>query len=55
MEFIFMIFGLGFFIFVIWMVESSDERRYQRKLMEHREFGRQVINDDPPPKHSKTQ
>lgn len=52
MEFIFMVFGLGFFIFVIWMVESADERRYQRRLKEVREFGREVI-DPPTPKESK--
>lgn len=39
MEFIFMIFGLGFFIYVIWMVQIAEERMYQRKLTEQREFG----------------
>lgn len=35
----FMLIGLGFFIFIIWMVENAEERNYQRKLNEAREFG----------------
>ena len=35
----FMLIGLGFFIFIIWMVEAAEERNYQRKLNEAREFG----------------
>lgn len=31
--------GLGFFVFIIWMVQVSEERMYQRKLNEQREFG----------------
>lgn len=35
----FMLFGLAFFIYVIWKVEQSDDTRYQRRLDEAREFG----------------
>lgn len=35
----FMLIGLGFFIFMIWFVENAEERNYQRKLNEAREFG----------------
>lgn len=38
-EIAFMIFGLGFFIFVIWLVTSFDDRSFQRRIMERREFG----------------
>jgi hypothetical protein len=31
--------SLGFFIFIIWMVQIAEERMYQRKLNEQREFG----------------
>jgi hypothetical protein len=39
MENILFFIGLGFFIFVIWMVQVAEERMYQRKLNEQREFG----------------
>lgn len=32
MEIAFMIFGLGFFLYVIWIVQKSDEARYLREL-----------------------
>lgn len=35
----FMLIGLGFFIFVMWTVENAEERNYNRKLSEAREFG----------------
>ena len=50
----FMLIGLGFFIFMIWFVEHSEERNYQRKLTEAREFGfkrsRIAKEGNPPPK-----
>jgi hypothetical protein len=39
MEYFFMFIGLGFFLFVIWMIQVGEERMYQRKLNEQREFG----------------
>ena len=49
--FVFMAFGLGFFIFVIWIVLSSDRESYNRRINEMREFGYDdVIKRDPPPK-----
>jgi len=53
MEFVLFFVGLGFFIFVIWTVQVAEERMYQRKLNEQREFGyeeqkrklRQELND----------
>lgn len=45
MEIAFMVFGLGFFIYVVWMVENSEERTYQRKLNEAREFGKHPPSD----------
>lgn len=41
MEFFFMFVGLAFFILIIWKVEAAEERQYQRKLNEAREFGYQ--------------
>ena len=41
MEYFFMFIGLGFFISIIWMVQVAEERMYQRKLNEQREFGYQ--------------
>lgn len=35
----FMIFGIGFFIYVVWKIELSEDARYQRRLNEAREFG----------------
>lgn len=55
-ELAFMIFSITLLIFVVWMVEAAEERWYQRKVNEFREFGRVVIDQDsPPPKHSKNQ
>ena len=39
MEMFLFFIGLGFFIAVIWMVQVAEERMYQRKLNEQREFG----------------
>lgn len=35
----FMIFGLGFFIFSMWMVHSWNHTEYRRDIREAREFG----------------
>lgn len=35
----FMLFGLGFYLFVIRMIVRDDESRYNRRLGEAREFG----------------
>ena len=35
----FMLLGLGFFIWIIVWVEHAEERNYQRKITEAREFG----------------
>lgn len=45
METAFMVFGLGFFLYVIWLVQNAEERRYQRKMAELREFG--TMTPDP--------
>lgn len=54
-EFAFMVFCLGFFLLVIKIVLSQDDKEYNRKLNEQREFGYQAIT--PPSKqeskHSK--
>lgn len=39
MEFFFLFIGLGFFLFVIWLVVNTEERDYNRRLNERREFG----------------
>lgn len=39
MEYFFMFVGLGFFLYVLFIVERADEKRYDRKLNEMREFG----------------
>jgi hypothetical protein len=36
---VFIVFGLGFFLFVIRLVLTTEERDYNRKLNEQREFG----------------
>ncbi len=35
----FMLFGLGFFIFVVWLVIHTSNVAYERRLNEAREFG----------------
>jgi len=35
----FMVFGLGFFLFVIFILTRSDRQEWERRLMEAREFG----------------
>lgn len=35
----FMVFGLGFFLFVAWIIFRQDTIDYDRKLNERREFG----------------
>lgn len=39
MEMFFLLLGLGFFLYVMWIIERADEKRYDRKLNEMREFG----------------
>lgn len=39
METFLFIFGLGFFLFVTWLIVSSERETYQRRLNEAREFG----------------
>ena len=39
MEFFFMIFGLGFFLFAVHYIVRTEERDYQRRISEAREFG----------------
>lgn len=50
MEYVLFFIGLGFFLFVIWMIQLSEERMYQRKLNEQREFGywekRRYVKED---------
>jgi hypothetical protein len=48
MEMILFFVGLGFFIFIIWMVQVAEERMYQRKLNETREFGYRFEEPDKP-------
>lgn len=36
---VFMIFGLGFFIFMIHIVTSDNNRQHERDLQRDREFG----------------
>lgn len=38
-EAVFLVFGLGFFLFVIWVIVSSERESYGRRIMEAREFG----------------
>jgi hypothetical protein len=35
----FMVFGLGFFMFVINMIRKQDNADHERRIMELREFG----------------
>lgn len=39
MEIFFMLIGLGFFVFVIWLVLNQNNIEYNRQLNERREFG----------------
>jgi hypothetical protein len=39
MEYILFFIGLGFFLYIIFIVERAEEKRYDRKLNERREFG----------------
>lgn len=39
MEIGFFVFGLAFFLYVVGMTQRSEDRMYQRKLNEQREFG----------------
>ena len=39
MEYILFFIGLGFFLYIIFIIERAEERRYERKLNERREFG----------------
>lgn len=39
MEIAFMVFGFGFFIFVIYMIQQDDQVSWMRKIMEAKEFG----------------
>lgn len=38
-EIVFMVFGLGFFIYVLWLVQSFEERRHKQKMKEYKLFG----------------
>ena len=37
LELFFMVFALGFFLYVIWLIQAAEERVYQRKEQERRE------------------
>lgn len=50
----FMLFGLGFFIFVVWKIEKSEDDRYQRRLNEAREFGYKKPLNPPLPSQKDT-
>lgn len=39
MEYVLFFVGLGFFLYVMFIIERYDEKRYERKLNEQREFG----------------
>lgn len=45
-EIFFMLLGLAFFIYCIWFVERIEDRNYQRKIQEAREFGFRESNLD---------
>lgn len=56
LELAFMVFGLGFFLYVIHYIRNDEEHRYQRGIREWREFGRRVTEEDPSikePQHKK--
>ena len=38
-EITFLVFGLGFFLYCIHIIERSSDKEYNRKLNEAREFG----------------
>jgi hypothetical protein len=39
MEYFMLFIGLGFFLFVMFIIERADDKRYERKVNEMREFG----------------
>lgn len=39
MEFLFLLVGLAFFIYILNVIQSSDREDYHRQLNEQREFG----------------
>lgn len=51
----FLFIGLGFFLYSMLIVERSEQRSYDRKLMEAREFGfrRSRLNTSNRPRHRK--
>lgn len=38
-DFVFLVFGLGFFLYVFIVIERSNDKQYERRLNEMREFG----------------
>lgn len=42
----FMLFGVGFLLFVVNIIMRSEKEDYQRKLNEQREFGYQIPVED---------
>lgn len=52
LDLIFMVFGLGFFLFVILIITRDSREAWERRLMGAREFGFKVVNQikEPPSK-----
>lgn len=55
LDLFFMFIGLALFVAMIWFVEAWEDKRYNRKVMEAREFGfrgsrleRDAQDTDPP-------
>lgn len=44
MEIAFMIFGLAFFMFVVWLMTATEKEQYQRRVNEMREFGTELLH-----------
>lgn len=44
-ELAFMLLGLGFFLFAVKMVLMENDKEYNRKLSEQREFGYPAIRE----------
>ena len=44
MDLFVMLIGLGFFIFIIHLVTNGEDRDYQRRLNEAREFGYDLLH-----------